>query len=79
MGWLVSNKETRVRCVEDLNPGIKTLSASLFKIFLWLENDLVYPSGDLEMRGFFRLLGVAWGEECHAATVGVGGTGGRNG
>jgi len=56
----------------DLDPGIETLSASPFKIFLWLENDLVCASGDLEMRRSFRPLGVAWGEERHAATVGVG-------
>ena len=79
MGGLVSKEETCVRCVGDLDPGIKTLSASLFKILLWLENDLVYASGDLEARCLFCPLGIAWGKERHAATVGVGDTEGRDG
>lgn len=79
MRWLVSKEETCARWFDDLDPGIKTLSASLFKILLWLEDDLVYASGDLEMRCLFRPLGVAWGDERHAATVGVGDTEERNG
>ena len=39
--------------IDDLDPGIKTLSARLFKILLWLENDLVDASGDLEMGYLF--------------------------
>lgn len=64
-----SAKETRVSLVDDLDPGIKTLSSCLFKILLRLENDLVDASGDLELGYLPRPFGVARREQCHAATV----------
>lgn len=76
---VVSGEDTCARWIDDLDPGVKTHSASLFKILLWLEDDLVYASGDLIMRCLFHPLGVAWGEKRHAPTVGVGDTGERNG
>ena len=67
-------EQTRVSRVDDLNPRIEALSACLFKILFRLEHDLVDAWGDLELRCLFPALRVAWGEERHAATVGVGDT-----
>lgn len=77
--WDRSARKRRVCRVGDLDPGIKTLSASLFEILLRLENELVDAGGDLELGCLFRPLGVARGEERHAATVGVRDTGERRG
>lgn len=65
--------------VDDLDPGIKALPASLFEILLRLEHDLVDTRGDLELGCLIRSLTVAWGEKCHAATIGVGGAEERRG
>lgn len=67
-------EQTRVCRVDDLNPRIEALSARLFKIFLRLEHDLVDAGGDLMLGCLLPALRVAWGEERHATTVGVGDT-----
>ena len=71
VGWTVSKEETCACRIGDLDPGIKTLSTSLLEILLRLENDLVDAGGDLELGCLFRALGVARGEQLHAATVRV--------
>lgn len=73
--WEGRSARRRHACqIDYLDPGIKTLSASLFKILLGLENDLVDAGGDLELGCLFCLFGIAWGKEGHAATIDIGDT-----